>query len=603
MIYPNLANIEKIIKKLNTQYHMDIVIVNRGQLEFALEKPKLSTYGYEQYPELYQKAAILMETITKSHTLSDGNKRTAIIVADFMIETNGGQLVLPLKTIRLSVDTAMDESDEMSHIIQKWFKIHTAMNNNQLCFMLDELVEEESIIRNMIDGGRFKDAEDIVSNWMAFDSYPEHKKGWDKLNDSWKHNKTLIDSKYDSDALTSKWQKMWGTFMSTAGHTADSVNHMRKRDIKIMNDLLWRDNSYETISKIESDMGYYEAKFTNAKDPDTVHKKGTRLEYVQKYSEAIEEYKRLIDIESYKVDALQHLGYLHYKRRQYDTALKYWIQYTTLKPDSRYGILMYARTLFRLGQYDHGIKVCENVSSKNMDIDIMLIMADCLIEQSRYDKAETILTTILKENPRNIGCYQRLGYISMEKLDYRKAIQYCDTIINLEPRIFHTYYNKAVAIGEMYKVDSAASKEQQELYKKSLKLNPKHVESWINLGSLLSNKGMWEEAINYLQKGRELNPNHEIALRNLGITYANLGNYDESHNNFDQLLQINPRDEVALFRKSTMYAQTGKVAECLACLEKLIKVNPKYQKKIRDERDKIFKEIKMSEKFQKLMNM
>ena len=67
-----------------------------------------------------------METITKAHVLSDGNKRTAMLVAQLMIDTNGGRLVLPLKSVRLSVDTAMD--DAMPEIIRQWFKVHTAMN-------------------------------------------------------------------------------------------------------------------------------------------------------------------------------------------------------------------------------------------------------------------------------------------------------------------------------------------------------------------------------------------------------------------------------------------------------------------------------------------
>ena len=57
--------------------------MNKGLLESSLEMPKLSLFGKEQYPELYQKAAILMETLTKNHCLSDGNKRCGMIAAAY----------------------------------------------------------------------------------------------------------------------------------------------------------------------------------------------------------------------------------------------------------------------------------------------------------------------------------------------------------------------------------------------------------------------------------------------------------------------------------------------------------------------------------------
>ena len=89
MYYPTMHHVETIIHNIGKTQNTKLVITNRGQLEFALEKPKMIIYGSEQYPELYQKAAILTETITKAHVLSDGNKRTAMLVAQLMINANG----------------------------------------------------------------------------------------------------------------------------------------------------------------------------------------------------------------------------------------------------------------------------------------------------------------------------------------------------------------------------------------------------------------------------------------------------------------------------------------------------------------------------------
>lgn len=60
MYYPTTGDIEFILKRLNRMHRSGISVINRGQLEFALEKPRMTLFGAEQYPELYQKAAVLM---------------------------------------------------------------------------------------------------------------------------------------------------------------------------------------------------------------------------------------------------------------------------------------------------------------------------------------------------------------------------------------------------------------------------------------------------------------------------------------------------------------------------------------------------------------
>ena len=146
--------------------------MNRGLLEAALERPKTAFYGREQYPELYQKAAVLMEDICKNHAMSDGNKRIAVAAAETMARINGCRLILPLKAVRLLADTAMDGGDQMSGQIQAWFKAHVASNPVQLRIMLDEIIDENGAIDEILKRGGEKITK-TLDEWLAFDSHPE----------------------------------------------------------------------------------------------------------------------------------------------------------------------------------------------------------------------------------------------------------------------------------------------------------------------------------------------------------------------------------------------------------------------------------------------
>lgn len=175
----------EVIGALNGMSGAGVSVLNEGQLGFALEKPRMSLCGRELYPELHQKAAVLMETLCKSHALTDGNKRAAVMAAEYVASINGSTLVVPLKTARLTVDCAMDAGDEMSGEIAAWFKTHIARDELELAVMLEEVVEERDAAAALLDQGRRGEAERIADGWLAFDSNPEGKRAWSELVEKW----------------------------------------------------------------------------------------------------------------------------------------------------------------------------------------------------------------------------------------------------------------------------------------------------------------------------------------------------------------------------------------------------------------------------------
>lgn len=49
----------------------------RSRIDYVCQNPFLTIYGHEQYPDLFQKATILMYSLSRGHYFFDGNKRTA----------------------------------------------------------------------------------------------------------------------------------------------------------------------------------------------------------------------------------------------------------------------------------------------------------------------------------------------------------------------------------------------------------------------------------------------------------------------------------------------------------------------------------------------
>lgn len=66
----------------------DVLVRDVGLLESALARPQASAFGEDAYPELWTKAAALLESLARNHALIDGNKRLAWVAMRYFLVLN-----------------------------------------------------------------------------------------------------------------------------------------------------------------------------------------------------------------------------------------------------------------------------------------------------------------------------------------------------------------------------------------------------------------------------------------------------------------------------------------------------------------------------------
>ncbi|HSW98395.1 MAG TPA: type II toxin-antitoxin system death-on-curing family toxin [Candidatus Saccharimonadales bacterium] len=98
---------------------------NEDRLKSVVNAPRQEVFGKEQYPTVYEKAAVYLHNIVGDHSFSDGNKRTAITVCGIFLVRNGKSLTATPKdledfTVRVATDhlTVTD--------IALWLERHTS---------------------------------------------------------------------------------------------------------------------------------------------------------------------------------------------------------------------------------------------------------------------------------------------------------------------------------------------------------------------------------------------------------------------------------------------------------------------------------------------
>jgi death-on-curing protein len=93
-------------------------------LRAAIERPWQASFGQEHFVSPFEKAAALMESIIRRHPFVDGNKRTGIASASYLLSTFGYEVEAEQKELEdfaVSVAQGTVEPED----IAPWFERHT----------------------------------------------------------------------------------------------------------------------------------------------------------------------------------------------------------------------------------------------------------------------------------------------------------------------------------------------------------------------------------------------------------------------------------------------------------------------------------------------
>jgi len=77
----------------------------------CLERPQVVISGYEPYPDVFSKAAALLECIISSNAFIDGSKRTGFLSCELFLELNGYHIDPGAAIVEFLVAVAKDELD------------------------------------------------------------------------------------------------------------------------------------------------------------------------------------------------------------------------------------------------------------------------------------------------------------------------------------------------------------------------------------------------------------------------------------------------------------------------------------------------------------
>ena len=130
MIYLSVEQVLFLHDRLIEETGGEHGVRDLGGLESALARPHAAFGDTEFYPGLMEKAAVLMDGLTRNHPFIDGNKRISISTAILFLQVNGYRLTatnpeleefaIYVTTMKPSINTIAD-----------WFRTKTVRTKSR----------------------------------------------------------------------------------------------------------------------------------------------------------------------------------------------------------------------------------------------------------------------------------------------------------------------------------------------------------------------------------------------------------------------------------------------------------------------------------------
>ncbi len=122
--YINLEEILRLHFQVIEDFGGSHGVRDEGRLRSVVQAPKQLVFGQEQYPTLFEKAAVYLRNIIGDHPFIDGNKRTAVTVCGIFMARNGSYLKADPKDLEVFTIKVATQHLKIN-AIAAWLDLHS----------------------------------------------------------------------------------------------------------------------------------------------------------------------------------------------------------------------------------------------------------------------------------------------------------------------------------------------------------------------------------------------------------------------------------------------------------------------------------------------
>lgn len=512
-----------------------------------------------------------------------------MMIAEYMIRMNSGKLIVPLKAVRLSIDTAKDAEDAMGEEIQMWFKTHTATSNAMARVMLEEKLEEQFIIHSLLRQEKYNEAETLVDSWLAFDTYPEHKQIWSDLVDRWKRKVVFHGTRADPTMGVSSAFRIWNLaagMSDSKEHPVPGITNLDfSRNVHNLQDLERRDAAIK--ARVEDLEG--------TEDAGELWSSVAIFERFRLHDKALECIELICQLGHDKDHALMHkmVHLTHFGL--YDECVRVGEELLRKTPDDSSVALKCSHAYHLLGKNESALELLGRIGEKDENYTYALMERGYVLSSlERQLEAAECFERVYEMRPDDTLNIKNKAMAMSVRGSHAESIELYDRVPERDPHDAEALHGKGMSLYKTGDRDGAMS-----CYKKALEIDPHNSRVLVLIGEEMSNQGKLQEGLAYFVKALEINLADKAALLHAGTALCKMGKYEEALNNLNVVINAEPGNVRCLHAIAATYAQQGNVPDAIDMLEKIARLDPRELELVKA--NKTFERLESSGRFQDLL--
>ena len=273
------------------------------------------------------------------------------------------------------------------------------------------------------------------------------------------------------------------------------------------------------------------------------------LNYIlsNEHDKAIEEFTRMVEVDSETVEVYLSLGSLFRSKGEVGRAIR-----------------IHQSIIVRPG-LDKKIKI-----QAHFDLALDYQKAGL------FDSAIETLKTVIQLDPRHVKAYQHLEKIYEDEKSWDEAAEAQKQIQKLTKSketmiLAHLQTEKAKMLQQEDKAEEAVRG-----FKRAIQINPGCVDAYLHLGDLYHNEGKYRKAIKIWEGVAERTPQYAfLTYKRLESAYFELGQYDEMEEIYLRNARLNPGDVQTRLVLGDYFLRKGQLEEAINVFQEVLDLNPK----------------------------
>ncbi|MDH4262055.1 MAG: tetratricopeptide repeat protein [Spirochaetia bacterium] len=308
------------------------------------------------------------------------------------------------------------------------------------------------------------------------------------------------------------------------------------------------------------------------------------------YSKAMKYFEKFLEYKNSSYEAYMNMGYLSYRSKHYDDAIKYfkkseglssmerkakalyWFALTQIKMQNIDGALeslnqaihfdpemvrarVYRAKLMIKSEPEDSLNALKKVAQAYPDyLQTYHVIADYYLETGEYEKSLYWLKKGLDNAPNSTKTKSEIGSIYLKLKEYQKAKIIFSELSEQFPTEAVYYFNLARS---HFGLGEEEYPQAIENYKKSLLYRPNYYEVYINLGIVYAKlkQPEPEKALYYYNKAIELGTSDASVYYNMGVLYSKLDQKQAALNAYRKSIQLQANYPEAYFNMGIIFGR------------------------------------------------